>query len=140
MVEKVATPGGGKSTTRCTGGKGSSQPVNDATIEPSNRTQISTKLPNYFLLAIRHLILDRFQNSRVEPGSNWQEPSGGSDNNAVMFSLIVTRVEIARRDEAKAVDGVSMISPLSLERLTRVLDDDSPTPQNAEKRKSDVAG
>ena len=66
VVEKVATPGGGKSTTRCTGGKGSSQPVNDATIEPSNRTQISTKLPNYFLLAIRHLILDRFQNSLVK--------------------------------------------------------------------------
>lgn len=55
-----------------------------------------------------------------------------------MFSLIVTRVEIARRDEAKAVDGVSMISPLSLERLTRVLDDDSPTPQNAEKLQSNT--
>lgn len=31
-----------------------------------------------------------------------------------------------------------MISPLSLERLTRVLDDDSPTPQNAEKLQSNT--
>lgn len=40
--------------------------------------------------------------------------------------------------KSEAVDEVSMISLLVIEGLTRVLGDDSPTPQNAEKLQSNT--
>lgn len=74
MVEKVATPGGGKSTTRCTGGKGSSQPVNDATIELSNRTKIINATAKFLPSRGRNLILDIFENSLVKVQRMLREP------------------------------------------------------------------